>query len=299
MRPPRRPACAHPAGRRAARPGPPTWSPALVTQDNDDDEREHYYAGGQGQNGGGSGQEILDPTKPQDFMKRAREEMGGETIDQYRANNPQGSSAFQGVGHSLASGSAVGEAMKPPPAETMITFWKNGFSVNIGGEEGPLRNPQDPENAAFLAAINRGQMPAELMGPDGEPDGDVHILDKSGQNYVPPKPKPFAGEGRTMRDESAASATPAAAVEGAAELVVDADAPTTTLQIRLADGSRKVVKANHTHTVLQLTQHVATLSPPGSAFVLKAGFPPKALADMSATLKDAGVLGDSITQSMQ
>jgi len=267
-------------------------------EENDDDEREHYYAGGQGQNGGGSGQEILDPTKPQDFMKRAREEMGAETIDQYRGNNPQGSSSFQGVGHSLASGSSVGEAAKPPEQEIMITFWKNGFSVNIGGEEGPLRSPTDPANAAFLGAINQGQMPAELMGDDGEPDGDVHILDKSGQEYVPPKPKPFAGEGRTMRDESA-SAAPAAAVEGAAELVVDASAPTTTLQIRLADGSRKVVKANHTHTVLQLTQHVATLSPPGSAFVLKAGFPPKALADMAATLKDAGVLGDSITQSMQ
>lgn len=232
-------------------------------------------------------------------MKRAREELGAESIDQHRSNNPQGSSSFQGVGHSLASGSAVGEAATPPAAETTITFWKNGFSVNVGGEEGPLRSPQDPENAAFLGAINQGRMPAELVGPDDEPDGDVHIMDKSAQEYPPPKPKPFAGEGRVMRDESAASATPAAAVEGAAEMVVDTDAPTTTLQVRLADGSRKVVKANHTHTVLQLTQHVATLSPPGAAFVLKAGFPPKALADMAATLKDAGVLGDSITQAMQ
>ena len=61
---------------------------------------------------------------------------------------------------------------------------------------GPLRNAQDPENAAFLADVNRGRMPAELMGPDGNPEGDVHIIDKSGEQYVPPKAKPFSGEGR-------------------------------------------------------------------------------------------------------
>ena len=100
-----------------------------------------------------------------------------------------------------------------------------------------------------------------------------------------------------MRDE-AASSEAAAPVGDAAELTVDAAQPTTTLQIRLSDGSRKVVKANHTHTVLQLTQHVATLSPPGAAFTLRAGFPPKPLTAMDQTLKEAGLLNEAITQSM-
>ena len=68
------------------------------------------------------------------------------------------------------------------------------------------------------------------------------------------------------------------------------------LQIRLADGSRKVVKANKSHTVLQLRAHVATLTP-GVAFTLKAGFPPKELTEMEKSLEDAGLLGEAIVQS--
>lgn len=236
-----------------------------------------------------SGQEILDP---REFMKRAREEMGAQGIDEYRANNPQGgTSSFAGQGQSL-DGQSVGNPLAPPPQEHTITFWQNGFSV----DDGPLRNAQDPENAAFLADVNRGRMPAELMGPDGNPEGDVHIIDKSGEQYVPPKAKPFSGEGRTMRDESAAAAAPVEAV-GGAELVVDESQPTTTLQIRLSDGTRKVVKANHTHTVLQLQQHVSTFCPPGTAFTLSTAFPRKKLTEMDKTLADAGVLNETLMQT--
>ena len=136
-------------------------------------------------------------------------------------------------------------------------------------------------------------MPAELMGPDGNPEGDVHVIDKSGEPYVPPKAKPFSGEGRTMRDESAAAEAPAEAV-GSAELVVDESQPTTTLQIRLSDGTRKVVKANHTHTVLQLQQHVATFCPPGTAFTLSTTFPRKKLTEMDKTLAEAGLLNETL-----
>jgi hypothetical protein len=71
--------------------------------------------------------------------------------------------------------------------------------------------------------------------------------------------------------------------------------PTTALQVRMTDGSRKVVKANHTHTVLQLKKHIATLAP-GVAFSLKGGFPPKPLADDldALTLADAKLLGESL-----
>jgi len=76
-------------------------------------------------------------------------------------------------------------------------------------------------------------------------------------------------------------------------LVVDEAAPTTTLQVRMADGSRKVVKANHTHTVEQLKHHVATLAP-GVSFTLKGGFPPKPLEDDALTLADAKLLNEAL-----
>ena len=77
---------------------------------------------------------------------------------------------------------------------------------------------------------------------------------------------------------------------------MDANAPTTTLQVRLADGSRELVKANHTHTILQLRQHIATLTP-GVAFSLRGGFPPKPLEDESLPLADAKLLNETIVQS--
>jgi len=80
------------------------------------------------------------------------------------------------------------------------------------------------------------------------------------------------------------------------ELAVDDAAPTTTLQVRMADGKRKLVKANHTHTLAQLKAHVATFAP-GVAFTLKGGFPPKPLTDDAVTLADAKLLNESIVFS--
>jgi len=79
-------------------------------------------------------------------------------------------------------------------------------------------------------------------------------------------------------------------------LVLDEAAPTTTLQVRMADGSRKLVKANHTHTVAQLKAHVATFVP-GVAFKLKGGFPPKPLEEDGLTLAEANLLNESIVFS--
>lgn len=127
----------------------------------------------------------------------------------------------------------------------------------------------------------------------------MHIIDKSGEPYKPPPAtlKPFGGQGRSMREEGeSSSAAQAAPVADAAALVVDEAAPTTTLQVRLADGSRVRVKANHTHTILQLRGHISTLTP-GKAFSLKGGFPPKPLSDESLTLKDANLLNETIVQS--
>ena len=140
--------------------------------------------------------------------------------------------------------------MPTQPEEHTITFWQNGFTL----DDGPLRTADDPANAAFLAAVNRGQMPAELIGEDGNAEGDVHIIDKSGEPYKPPTvaEKPFQGQGRSMREEGSSSGAAAVPVADAQELTLDAAAPTTTLQVRLADGTRKIVKANHSHTILQV-----------------------------------------------
>ena len=70
-----------------------------------------------------------------------------------------------------------------------------------------------------------------------------------------------------------------------------------TVAMGRGDGSRVRVKANHTTTVLQLKQHIASLSAPGLAFSLRGGFPPKPLEDESLSLKDANLLNETIVQS--
>jgi len=260
-------------------------------EENDDEKRQAYYAGGQGQNGGGSGQEILDP---REFMDRARNEMGAQTADEWRSQQPTTSSSFTGSGQTMSGETVQGAPTAQQPQEHTITFWQNGFTV----DDGPLRTREDPASEAFLAAVNRGQMPDELMGPDGQAEGDVHIIDKSGEPYKPPPVtlKPFSGEGRSMRDASEGSSSDAPMpTSEPAELTVDAAAPTTNLRVRLSDGSQKVVKANQSHTVLQLHNHIATLTP-GVAFSLSAGFPPKKLTEMGQTLAEAGLLNETIIQ---
>ena len=241
-----------------------------------------------------SGQEVLDP---REFMKRARDEMGAQSVGEWRdGQGPPPSSAFTGQGQTLSGDAVQGGSVPQAAQEHTITFYQNGFTLN----DGPLRGGDDPANAAFLAAVNRGQMPAELMGPDGDGEGDVHVIDKSGEAYKPPPAslKPFGGEGRSMRDEAAAggAGSSSGGAVDAQELTLDGSAPTTTLQVRLADGSRKIVKANHTHTVLQLRQHIATLTP-GVTFSLRGGFPPKPLTDETLTLADAKLLNETIVQS--
>ena len=210
-------------------------------ESNDDDERQAYYAGGQGQNGGGSGQEILDP---RDFMKRARDEMGAQREDEWKAEQPSGPQAFTGGGQTLSGQSHEGAPAPQQPQTHTITFWQNGFSV----DDGPLRTADDPANAAFLEAVNAGRMPAEL----GDADTDVHLVDKSGEPYKAPPPtrKPFSGEGRSMRDDAGGSSSGAAAapVGDAAELCVDESQPTTTLQVRADPGATRIHAAQFRFT---------------------------------------------------
>ena len=87
-----------------------------LKEDEEEEKRQAYYAGGQGQNGGGSGQQILDP---REFMRRARDELGARSIDEYNAERQQATSPFGalGAGRSLAS-------VPPPPTATARAAWR-------------------------------------------------------------------------------------------------------------------------------------------------------------------------------
>merc|ERR1712117_446335 len=84
------------------------------------------------------------------------------------------------------------------------------------------------------------------------------------------KAKPFQGSGNVLGSIAPAVAPPAAdasldpkQAEAAARAAakVDSSKPVANIQVRLADGSRLVVKLNHSHTVANLRTYIINARP--------------------------------------
>ena len=76
--------------------------------------------------------------------------------------------------------------------------------------------------------------------------------------------------------------------------------PTTTIQIKLANGKREKVILNLTHTVADLQAKVSSFQATnGRSFTLSAGFPPKILTNASQTIEEAGLKNAAVTQTIQ
>ncbi|CAG2053956.1 unnamed protein product [Timema podura] len=83
-------------------------------------------------------------------------------------------------------------------------------------------------------------------------------------------------------------------------LNVDKALPTTTIQIRLADGSRLIGQFNHTHTIGDVRSYINIARPQyqNQNFSLLTTFPSKELSDNSVTLSDAGILNAAVMQRL-
>lgn len=114
----------------------------------------------------------------------------------------------------------------------------------------------------------------------------------------------FAGSGRTLGGSSAAGASSSAAATGSSAANpatkwegVDESQPTTSIQLRLYDGSRMVARLNTTHTVADIRRFIRAARPDISGgYQLLTGFPPAPIADEDRTLGAAGLLNAVINQ---
>jgi len=286
--------------------------------DSDEDEDRQHYAGGSTH----SGTAIIGPggAKKKDIVgqlfKRARD-AGAEEV-QGGEPGPSASRAksFAGGGFKLGSDEAPSQFVgKPedgsksaPPRTFVLKMWQEGFSL----DDGDLRRYDDAANGAFLQNIMRGTIPNELIRE--AQGGEVHVdmEDHRNEEFVKPKRKvkPFEGSGNVLGSiapqvvaPSSASATDPAAAEAKAksDAKLDESQPTTNIQVRLADGSRLIVKLNHEQTVGVLRQYICTARPQYSStpFVLATTFPNKELSDDSQTLKAAGLLGAAVLQRLK
>ncbi|KAF7731582.1 hypothetical protein EC973_009346 [Apophysomyces ossiformis] len=290
-------------------------------QESDEDEHETLYTGGEK-----SGMAVQGPNKREaqnviDAILKKATEAG--TIPEEDESLTQAPSYFTGSGYKLGSeeepstlvtpsGSSAAAEETMAPVTRYLTFWRNGFSV----DDGPLYRYDDPANAAMLESINSGRAPLSLLKVSHGQPVDVRVSRRQDEDYTPPPkapPKPFEGVGHRLGSpapglsstvpgaypSSSSSATSATSAARPSTPQINENEPTTSLQIRLGDGSRLVAKFNHTHTVADIRQHIEVNRPGGRSFILQTTFPVKELTDEKQTLKEAGLLNAVVVQRYQ
>ncbi|TYZ66274.1 hypothetical protein PybrP1_005426 [[Pythium] brassicae (nom. inval.)] len=247
--------------------------------DSDDDDAQQFYAGGASQRGGGSGLSVIGP----DSGRGGDADAVASIIARARQEAQRGGAGAGG----------------PAPGGHVITFYRDGFTV----DDGPYRARTDPANRPFLEAIERGVVPRELEGEDQTGPVDISLVDKRQEEYVAPSAPAyvaFSGSGQSMGAASyGAEAVIAGAAEAAERPVVDDKKPTTTLQLRLHDGTRLRETLNLDHTIRDLHAIIQLNGAGAAAYTLLAGFPPRPVsADLSQTIEAAGLKGASVTQKL-
>ena len=71
--------------------------------------------------------------------------------------------------------------------------------------------------------------------------------------------------------------------------------PTTEVSIRLHNGHQIKLELNTDHTVRDIAKYIESIAPVSGNYKLIAGFPPKALEDMNATIESAHLCKSAIT----
>ncbi|XP_047336291.1 plant UBX domain-containing protein 4-like [Impatiens glandulifera] len=279
--------------------------PSNLESDSDSDEPQEYYTGGEK-----SGMLVQDPSKLNDveaIFKQARQ--AGATDPPNHQHSSSSTRSFRGTGR-LLSGETVPGAPQPPEAIThTIIFWSNGFTV----DDGPLRRLDDPANAVFLESIKNSDCPKELEPADRRIPVHVNLMRKE-QDYSAPERQglshvSFQGQGRTLGGVIDSSVPPVAVAAAAAPsptvapppsmgLVLNDALPTTSIQLRLADGTRMVARFNYCHTIRDIRSFIdASRSGGARNYQLQTvGFPPKQLANLDQTIEEAGIANSVVLQ---
>ncbi|KIK00603.1 hypothetical protein K443DRAFT_679069 [Laccaria amethystina LaAM-08-1] len=306
--------------------------------DDDDDDaakQETWFAGGERS---GINIQNPDSARPggsrvpggdmvRELLRRAQE--GGQAPE----DSPR-PTAFFGGGHTLGSDDTPSSFIPDPNATDLdqvvvrhLTFWRNGFQV----EDGELMRYDDPEHAAILAEINSGRAPPSILNVLDGQNVDVRVAKRVNEDYIPPPSsiKAFTGSGNRLGapvpgvsgasgsgpspplsmpgsfPTSGVVRTPASTAAPAQEKAslntrfeVDQTQPTTSVQIRLADGTRMVARMNLTHTVLDIRNFINASRPENLVrpYEIATVFPNRVLDDNSATIKDAGLVNSVVIQ---
>ncbi|KAI0739869.1 ubiquitin-related domain-containing protein [Daedaleopsis nitida] len=314
-------------------PGPGIGHAHGDDDDEDEDDRgnrgEDWYAGGER-----SGISIQNPDRPgavpggdrvQELLRRAAE--AGPPPSTMGAPAPT-SRTFFGGGHTLGSDEVESTFIPDPTVqdaqqeeETAIrhlTLWRNGFSV----EDGELMNHENPAHRQILDEILAGRAPPEIMNVGIDQPVELRIVKRLQQDYIPQARKVFSGQGQRLGSpapSASSSSTEPANIPGSfpignaggsslpvqrsadnfgTRFEVDQTKPTTSVQIRLADGTRMVARMNLTHTVGDIRNFINASRPENKAreYLMMTTFPNKTLEDDSQTIEAAGLANSVVVQ---
>ena len=124
----------------------------------------------------------------------------------------------------------------------------------------------------------------------------------------------FSGEGQSLGGTvtSSGGAATAAASSGGGGIIdpttqsnytnlppppLDPNVPSTSIAIRLLNGTRLVIKVNVTSPVSELGQHIATaqgMDNNNQPYVLTSGYPPRIVEDLNISIEEAGLMGSQV-----
>uniref|UniRef100_A0A7S3DHJ3 Uncharacterized protein n=1 Tax=Palpitomonas bilix TaxID=652834 RepID=A0A7S3DHJ3_9EUKA len=286
----------------------------LDKEEDDGKEKQSYFAGGEksGQlveGGGDKGRDVAER-----LMEQAKR-LGAVDHSTYMDSQKE-KSKFGGTGYRLGEEQGGSEKVKsqdPTVIKRSVYFWEDGFSVDDReGGWGPLRRFDDPAEGQFIGAINQGRVPREFdiearkeLAEKGELHGayefDVDLVQKKTKYEAAPRVlRTFGGAGYSLKAEEPEAQfrpqrqAPSAGAPSAQSHSVDESKPSTSIQVRLSNGSRNVVRVNHDHTVGELYALVKLLESGTPEFELLVPFPRKVLSDTSKSIKEEGLLNASI-----
>ncbi|XP_057512677.1 plant UBX domain-containing protein 4-like [Actinidia eriantha] len=275
--------------------------PSGPDSDSDSDGPQEYYTGGEK-----SGMLVQDPSKGNDvdaIFNQARQ-MGAVQGPLENLNPSSSSRSFSGTGRLLSGETVPSTPQQPEAVNHNIVFWRNGFTIN----DGPLRRLDDPENAPFLESIRKSECPKELEPADRRSSVHVNLIRRDEDCPEPEKHHvPFHGVGRTLcgsttpaTSEPTADTSLNTAPTPSIGLVVDENFPSTSIQLRLADGTRMISHFNHHHTIGDIRAFIDASRPGGNrTYQLQSvGFPPKPLNDPSQTIEQAGLANSVVIQRL-
>ncbi|XP_043501402.1 NSFL1 cofactor p47 isoform X1 [Polistes fuscatus] len=279
---------------------------------SEEEEGQAFYAGGSEH----SGQQVLGPGKKNDIISDMFKSCQEQSISiEPRTSGQQRPNTFSGTGYKLGQTSSDTEVVSGAQSNQQsnaglitLKLWRDGFTIN----DHEIRPYSDPGNREFLAAIKRGEIPAEIRQEVQDAELRLDMEDHRHEEYVPPKTKvkAFTGKGHMLGSPSPATVgmtiptDPAdqAANESQAkkQLNVDATKPVTTIQIRLADGSSVRAQFNLSHTISDLRRYITTMRPQYAIrdFSLLTMYPTKELAE-DKTIEETGLKNATIMQRLK